>query len=250
MAASDSPDRPAPHGPPGSTPALLPCGESAFLIEVADVPEVLALHAALESLRPRLPGLADLVPAASTLLVVAEESAALSTLRQAVSELVSDPARWRAAQGMSPATGSPQGGISVAVDELHIAVRYDGEDLEDVARHTGLTAAEVVAAHAGTLWTAAFAGFAPGFAYLAGGDPRLEVPRRSEPRTRVPAGAVGLAGRFSGIYPRSSPGGWRIIGHTEAILWDLDRDPPALLRPGTRVRFVPAADAAEDGPAS
>ena len=115
MAVRRSPDRPAPHGPPGSTPALLPCGESAFLIEVADVPEVLALHAALESLRPRLPGLADLVPAASTLLVVAEESAA-STLRQAVSELVSDPARWRAAQGMSPATGSSAGRDRVAVD--------------------------------------------------------------------------------------------------------------------------------------
>ncbi|HEY7718402.1 MAG TPA: allophanate hydrolase subunit 1 [Pedococcus sp.] len=242
------PDR---SGRPDSAPALLPCGESAFLVEVGDIPEVLALHAALESLRPHLPGLADLVPAASTLLVVAEESTALNALRQAVSELVSDPARWPVAPAVAAGTGSravsAPGESGTAAGELEITVRYDGEDLEDVARHTGLTAAEVVAAHTGALWTAAFAGFAPGFAYLAGGDPRLEVPRRPEPRTRVPAGAVGLAGRFSGIYPRSSPGGWRIIGHTEAVLWDLDRDPPALLRPGTRVRFVPAGGGHQRG---
>ncbi|HEY7722943.1 MAG TPA: allophanate hydrolase subunit 1 [Pedococcus sp.] len=236
MAAHDLPDR---SGRPDTAPALLPCGESAFLVELGDIPEVLALHSALESQRPHLPGLADLVPAASTLLVVAEESAALGALRQAVSELLSNPASWPVAPATSPSGGVSTGESTAAV-ELRIAVRYDGEDLEDVAHHTGLTVAEVVEAHTGALWTAAFAGFAPGFAYLAGGDPRLEVPRRSEPRTRVPAGAVGLAGRFSGIYPRSSPGGWRIIGHTEAVLWDLDRDPPALLRPGTRVRFVAA----------
>ena len=88
------------------------------------------------------------------------------------------------------------------------------------------------------LWRVGFAGFAPGFAYLVGGDPRLDVPRRPTPRTRVPAGSVGLAGEFSGIYPRSSPGGWQLIGRTEQVLWDLDRDPPALLRPGLWVQFV------------
>ncbi|MBK5217693.1 MAG: carboxyltransferase domain-containing protein, partial [Propionibacteriales bacterium] len=81
-------------------------------------------------------------------------------------------------------------------------------------------------------------GFAPGFAYLAGGDQRLSVPRRSSPRTRIPAGAVGLAGEFSGIYPRESPGGWQIIGHTDVAVWDVDREPPALLLPGHTVRFV------------
>ena len=117
---------------------------------------------------------------------------------------------------------------------------YDGPDLAEVARLTGLDEDEVVAAHTGTPWRIAFGGFAPGFAYLTGGDERLRVPRRDEPRTTVPAGAVGLAGEFSGVYPRSSPGGWQLIGSTDALLWDPDRDPPALLLPGGSVRFVEA----------
>ena len=117
---------------------------------------------------------------------------------------------------------------------------YDGPDLAEVARLTGLDESEVVAAHTGTPWRIAFGGFAPGFAYLTGGDERLRVPRRDEPRTTVPAGAVGLAGEFSGVYPRPSPGGWQLIGSTEARLWDPDRDPPALLEPGGWVRFVEA----------
>src|SRR6478752_2421824 len=91
-----------------------------------------------------------------------------------------------------------------------------------------------------TTWRVGFGGFAPGFAYLVDGDPRLHVPRRGEPRTRVPAGSVALAGDFSGIYPQDSPGGWQLIGTTDAVLWDVDRDPPALLAPGTSVRFVDA----------
>jgi KipI family sensor histidine kinase inhibitor len=97
---------------------------------------------------------------------------------------------------------------------------YDGPDLKAVAALTGLSVAEVVAAHTATPWRVGFGGFAPGFAYLVGGDPRLEVPRRPEPRPSVPAGAVGLAGRYSGVYPRSSPGGWQLIGHTDAVLFD------------------------------
>ena len=100
-----------------------------------------------------------------------------------------------------------------------------------------LSEADVVAAHTGTSWRIAFGGFAPGFAYLTGGDPRLQVPRRDEPRTTVPAGAVGLAGEYSGVYPRPSPGGWQLIGRTDAVLWDAERDPPALLMPGGTVRF-------------
>ena len=118
-----------------------------------------------------------------------------------------------------------------------IDVVYDGADLADVAQHTGLTVAAVVDAHVATPWRVGFGGFAPGFAYLVGGDPRLAVPRRAEPRTRVPAGSVGLAGEFSGVYPRESPGGWQLIGRTDAVLWDIDRTPPALLRPGMWVRF-------------
>jgi KipI family sensor histidine kinase inhibitor len=106
-----------------------------------------------------------------------------------------------------------------------------------VARLTGLTADQVVAAHTGTMWRVGFGGFAPGFAYLIGGDPRLEVPGQSEPRTKVPAGSVALAGEFSGVYPRESTSGWQLIGRTDVALWDVDRDPPALLRPGMWVQF-------------
>jgi KipI family sensor histidine kinase inhibitor len=105
---------------------------------------------------------------------------------------------------------------------------------------TGLGVDEVVEAHTGTEWRVAFGGFAPGFAYLVGGDERLRVPRRDTPRTKVPAGAVGLAGEFSGVYPRASPGGWQLIGRTDLPMWDLDRDPPALLSAGATVRFVRA----------
>ncbi len=118
-----------------------------------------------------------------------------------------------------------------------LPVRYDGPDLDEVARLTGLTVDEVVTAHTGSAWTVAFMGFAPGFAYLAGGDARLAVPRRDHPRPRVDMGAVGLAAGLSGVYPRSSPGGWQLVGRTDVTLWDLSHDPPALLRPGTVVRF-------------
>ena len=117
-------------------------------------------------------------------------------------------------------------------------MRYDGPDLDEVGRLTGLGTTGVVAAHTGTAWMVAFGGFAPGFAYLTGGDGRLRVPRRDRPRPSVPAGAVGLAGEFSGVYPRASPGGWQLLGTTDAVLWAVDRDPPALLSPGTTVRFV------------
>ena len=118
-----------------------------------------------------------------------------------------------------------------------IDVSYDGADLGAVADLLELDPAAVIAAHTGTPWRVGFVGFAPGFAYLVDGDTRLAVPRRDEPRTRVPAGSVALAGGFSGVYPRESPGGWQLIGRTEAILWDLDRPHPALLTPGMSVRF-------------
>lgn len=140
----------------------------------------------------------------------------------------------RAALAAGPATGAP----AAAAGWLEIPVRYDGEDLVEVGELTALGRDGVVAAHTGQDWTVAFTGFAPGFGYLVGGDPRLQVARRPAPRTRVPAGAVALGGRYSGVYPRPSPGGWRIIGTTPVAMWDLDRDPPAVLRPGVRVRFV------------
>ena len=117
-------------------------------------------------------------------------------------------------------------------------MRYDGPDLGEVASLTGLTVADVVAAHTQVPWRVAFGGFAPGFAYLVGGDPRLRVPRRDTPRVSVPGGSVALAGDFSAVYPRTSPGGWQLIGTSDAVLWDVERQSPALLTPGTAVRFV------------
>ena len=114
---------------------------------------------------------------------------------------------------------------------------YDGEDLAEVAEHLGVSSDELVRRHQAATWTVAFTGYAPGFGYLVGDDDLFEVPRRPSPRTRIPAGSVALAGRFSGVYPRESPGGWQLIGRTDARMWDLDREPPALLQPGATVRF-------------
>lgn len=214
------------------TGRLLPCGECAVLVEVDSLGEALALHERLW-VRDRLPGLLDAVVGARTLLLVVTDPRRLASVRAAVEPLLA------AASGLSSASMSASDGADpdhgVVVE---VPVSYDGPDLAEVAQLTGLSADDVVAAHTGRLWLVGFAGFAPGFAYLVDGDPRLHVPRRTTPRTRVPAGSVGLAGEFSGIYPRASPGGWQLIGHTDEPLWDLDRDPPALLRPGLRVRFV------------
>jgi KipI family sensor histidine kinase inhibitor len=128
-----------------------------------------------------------------------------------------------------------------AAAAVELPVRYDGEDLDEVADLLGLTRADVIALHTSSDWRVAFCGFAPGFAYLVTDHDRLRVPRRASPRPSVPAGSVGLAGEFSGVYPRSSPGGWQLIGSTDAVLWDPSASRPALLAPGTRVRFVEAS---------
>ena len=106
------------------------------------------------------------------------------------------------------------------------------------ARLTGLDERGVIEAHTGTPWTVAFCGFAPGFGYMVGGDERIQVPRRDNPRTKVPPGSVALAGEFASVYPRESPGGWQLIGRTSLEVWDIGREPPALLVPGTTVRYV------------
>lgn len=206
-----------------------PCGDTALLVEVADLGQVLDLHEAVSHRRDSggLPGLLELVPAARTLLLVAESPAVLPALR--------DDLRALLHQWTPPQAGAP---VAAHGSVVRVPVRYNGPDLDAVASLTGLSPAEVVAAHTGTDWVVGFGGFAPGFSYLVGGDPRLHVPRHQDPRTRVPAGAVGLAGAFSGIYPRPSPGGWQIIGHTDVVLWDVERDPPALLQPGSTVQFV------------
>jgi KipI family sensor histidine kinase inhibitor len=197
---------------------VLPFGDSALLVEVDGLPEVLSLAATIRANRPQ--GVLDVVPAARTVLLVAESPGIVDGL-----------ATWVTTLSLTALSDSLDGS---AVD---IEVIYDGPDLGEVARLTGLDEDAVVAAHTGTPWRIAFGGFAPGFAYLTGGDPRLVVPRRDEPRTTVSAGAVGLAGEYSGVYPRDSPGGWQLIGRTDAALWDAERDPPALLAPGGTVRF-------------
>jgi KipI family sensor histidine kinase inhibitor len=205
-------------------------GDTAVLAEVESIDAVLALEAAVRRLVRAADGVwaevADVVAAARTVLLVASPATDLEALGRAV---------VGAARGLSLV--SDAGGEAPLVE---IPVRYGGPDLEDVGHLTGLGPEGVVAAHIGTDWRVGFGGFAPGFAYLIGGDTRLDVARRREPRTRVPAGSVGLAGQFSGIYPRESPGGWQLIGTTDANLWDIDRDPPALMRPGAVVRFVDA----------
>lgn len=205
---------------------VLPYGDRGLLVELADTAAVVA-WADLVGADPALTGLvADVVPGARTVLLVARPGVSLDRLRAVVPD---EEHRGTPAEG-APRQRPPQA-------EVVVPVVYDGADLADVAELTGLTGAEVVAAHTGTPWQVAFGGFAPGFAYLVGGDPRLQVPRLDRPRAAVPAGAVGLAGEFSGIYPRSSPGGWRLVGRTDLVLWDVERDPPALLSAGTTVRF-------------
>jgi KipI family sensor histidine kinase inhibitor len=196
---------------------FLRCGREAVLVEVADLSSAMALYAGLRD--AALPGVVDLVPAARTVLIRFDPAVTSSSaLRARVTAL--------------PAS-SPQ----VSGGTVTIPVRYDGPDLADVATLVGVGADEVVKMHTAGEWTVAFTGFAPGFGYLIGGDPRLSVPRRSSPRTKIPAGSVALAGSYSGVYPNESPGGWQLIGRTSLRIWDLDREPPALLLPGVRVRF-------------
>ncbi|MDR0435870.1 MAG: carboxyltransferase domain-containing protein [Propionibacteriaceae bacterium] len=193
-------------------------GERALLAECADLAEVIALYDELA--RRPLPGQADLLSAARSVLVVAETPAQAQAMREPLASLpVVRTAR---------ATGTP----------IVIDVVYDGADLSDVAALLGLSPDAVIAAHTEQLWTGAFNGFAPGFAYCVGENQVLNVPRRPTPRTQVPAGSVGLAGEFSAIYPKASPGGWQLIGRTAAALWDLGRERPALINPGDRVRYV------------
>jgi KipI family sensor histidine kinase inhibitor len=198
---------------------VLDYGDHALLLECQNTAEVLAYTAALRAADLR--GVVDIVPASRTVLVKLDGARYLPAARQRIDKL----------QVISDET-VPSGEVDVVID-----VVYDGADLDEVGRITGLGAQGVIAAHTGTPWRVAFGGFAPGFAYLVGGDPRLEVPRRDEPRTCVPAGSVALAGEFSGVYPRETPGGWQLLGRTDAVLWDVDRPDPALLTAGMTVQF-------------
>jgi KipI family sensor histidine kinase inhibitor len=189
-------------------------GDAALLIET-EAPH--RVHAAVRGLAS--PEVVDVVPGARTVLV---------TVRTGAAERVG------ALLGDLPLPELDE----ISAEPLCLPVVYDGADLDEVAELTGLSRDEVVTRHVSAEYVVAYLGFSPGFGYLTGLDEALHVPRRDSPRTSVPAGSVAIAGPYGAVYPASSPGGWRLLGRTTTTLWDLDRDPPSLLQPGTRVRFA------------
>jgi KipI family sensor histidine kinase inhibitor len=207
---------------------FLPVGPRTLLVELPDLEATLALLDALAADPPA--ETAEVIPGARTLMVRAAPG---------------HKAGRRLAAAIAARAQQATGRRDSVAEVIEIPVAYDGEDLAEVAAHLQLSVDEVVAAHAAATWQVAFCGFAPGFAYMTCDDARFDLPRRASPRQRIPAGAVALAGRFCGIYPQASPGGWQLIGTTPVPMWDLVRDPPALLHPGARVRFVERGGAAE-----
>lgn len=193
---------------------VLPVGADAALVEVPDTESAQSLAA-----WARQGGelATDVVAGAATVL--------FDGLPGGVPELRRRLTGWR--PGLVPAPDR------VVV----VRVVYDGPDLADVADRWGVTPDEAVERHTGVEFRSAFCGFAPGFSYLSGLPAIWAVPRLESPRSRVPAGSVALADSWCGVYPTASPGGWRLLGRTDADLWDAERDPPALLAPGTRIRF-------------
>ncbi|MBF6672600.1 carboxyltransferase domain-containing protein [Glutamicibacter halophytocola] len=202
--------------------AIHRAGSQDLLIDLDSLDAVLALNAALEA--SPLPGQRDLLAAAQTVLLKFDSGHSAERAMQAL-------------PGLAVACA-----VRTAGKLVEVPVHYDGEDLAVVAELTGLSVEAVVNAHTSQTWRAVFGGFAPGFAYLLGENQELNVPRRDTPRTKVPAGAVALAGEYSAVYPRQSPGGWQLIGHTDLHMWDLQRENPALIRPQDTVQFVPATE--------
>lgn len=198
---------------------VLPMGVSAALIE--DPPGgPAAWSVAARALA--LAGVVEIVPAVRTVLVECESPSALAGVFERLAEIEAAPPS-----------------LTADTPTISIPVRYDGADVADVAAKTGLSIDEVIELHSSARYDVAFCGFAPGFGYLRGLPEVLHLPRRATPRTRVPAGSVAIASEFSAVYPTESPGGWHLLGHTDIVLFDGHRDPPALLSPGTCVRFRP-----------
>ena len=193
---------------------VAPFGDRALLADCLDPAGIADAVRAAD-----LPGVLEAVPGAATVLVRHGAGVDQAGLAREIA-------------GLEPLPRSFDVGAVVEVE-----VRYDGADLDDVADVVGFSREEVAARHQASAFEVAFCGFSPGFAYLTGLDPRLVVPRLATPRTSVPAGSVAVADVWSAVYPRESPGGWRLLGTTRAPLWDEARTPPALLAPGTRVRF-------------
>ncbi|MET9067008.1 5-oxoprolinase subunit B family protein [Streptosporangium sandarakinum] len=205
----------------GNRAVIRRAGESALLVETGSLEVSHRLDALLREHRPA--GVTEIVPGPATVLVVAP-GADPAALRARLSLLLG------AARDAAPAPSGARGTVTVPVV-------YDGPDLADVAELSGLPVREVVERHTGVELVVGWLGFAPGFAYLTGLDPALHVPRLPTPRTSVPAGSVAIAGPYSAVYPAASPGGWRLLGSSSLVVWDTAADPPALLTPGTRVRF-------------
>ncbi|KAE8142903.1 allophanate hydrolase subunit 2-domain-containing protein [Aspergillus pseudotamarii] len=202
---------------------VLPVNLTTILVELPGLEETLALLTSLQS-QP-VDGIKEMIPAARTLLVHFDpESVSAKALATEFHK--------RDLSAISPRSDC----------QIEIPVRYDGVDLDNIAKLTGHGVEEIIRRHKESQFTVAFCGFAPGFSYLTGGDPALFVPRHQTPRTRIPAGSVALAGAFSGIYPQSTPGGWQLIGSTSVKMWDTNRSPSALLQPGYQVKFVEVDD--------
>ena len=205
-------------------------GSSALLVCLDEPAQVTGLYR--ELLRNPPEGLVDAAPAAETVMVVFDP---------ARTEATALGLRLRAAAERASTNADTSSEVAQQGPLISIPVIYDGPDLADVARRTGLGVEEVVQRHTAAQYVVAFCGFAPGFGYLTGLDPALRLPRRSVPRTRVPAGSVAVSDRFTSVYPSASPGGWHLLGRTETAMWDIERQPPGLLTPGTRVRFEQVA---------
>ncbi|MFG1699010.1 allophanate hydrolase subunit 1 [Nonomuraea sp. NPDC049309] len=200
-------------------------GEHGLLVETGSLELSHRVDAALRAGRPE--GVVEIVPGPETVLVVAP-GADQGRLRARLESVV------REESGRAAAGDEPERPL------VTIPVVYDGADLESVAELAGISVDEVIARHTGRELVVGWLGFAPGFAYLTGLDPVLEMPRLDTPRTSVPAGSVAIAGPYSAVYPTASPGGWRLLGRTSVKVWDVTADPPSLFRPGTRVRFEAA----------
>jgi len=217
----------------GEAFAIEPLGETMLLLRFGErIDETInaEVHAAAQTLRRvDMPGLVDVIPAYATLAL--RYDAAFWAGRDGT------PAWQHLAGALRAVFGTPPRGDIEAGRLVEMPVCYDGSDLDAVAAHAGLSTDEVVARHVAAEYRVAMLGFAPGFPYLLGLDPALHMPRRAQPRLRVPAGSVAIGGAQTGIYPRELPGGWHLIGRTPLRLFDAQLDPPALLTPGDRVRF-------------
>lgn len=201
-----------------------PAGTRAMVLDLDDGVQPAGVASALRQQAEELGVvLAEVVPGASTVLLVADRSDGLARMLAAL-------------PGLAGAPPAAERGAAL----LELPARYDGPDLPQVAETTGLSVEEVVRRHSAATYRAAFSGFAPGFAYLSGLDASLRLPRRDTPRTAVPAGSLAIADGWTAVYPRRTPGGWHLIGTVDVPVFDLAREPPALLAPGQAVRFLPS----------